>query len=189
MPVRIEQPGDRAAVVAVHRAAFGPSHGPVVAELVAALHRDDPGAFSLVSEESGEIAGNVLFTRSLLDAPPRLLTIQVLSPLAVAPPFQGRGIGSALVRAGLRHLDERGVPLVFLEGDPRYYSRFGFLPGGEHGFRKPSLRVPDAAFQVVKLSAFEPWMTGTLVYSHTFWDYDCVGLREDVSPASKSPEV
>jgi putative acetyltransferase len=30
----------------------------------------------------------------------------------------------------------------------------------------------------VKLSAYEPWMTGTLVYSHTFWDYDCVGLRD-----------
>jgi putative acetyltransferase len=40
------------------------------------------------------------------------------------------------------------------------------------------LRIPEAAFQVVKLPAYEPWMTGTLIYDHTFWDLDCVGLRE-----------
>jgi hypothetical protein len=47
---------------------------------------------------------------------------------------------------------------------------------GDH--RSPSLRIPDAAFQVARLSAYEPWMTGTFVYSETFWDLDCVGLRE-----------
>lgn len=177
MPLRVERPGDHETVASVHRAAFGAGHGPTVAALVDALRRDDPGAFSLVSEEGGQVVGHIMFSRSLLDAPRRLLTVQVLSPLAVAPQFQGRGIGSALIRAGLRHLDERGVPLVFLEGDPRYYSRAGFTPGGDHGFRKPSLRIPDEAFQIVKLSACEPWMSGTLVYSHTFWDHDCVGLR------------
>lgn len=42
----------------------------------------------------------------------------------------------------------------------------------------PSLRMPDAAFQVARLPAYEPWMTGTLVYSETFWALDCVGLRD-----------
>jgi hypothetical protein len=37
---------------------------------------------------------------------------------------------------------------------------------------------PDDAFQVVALTAYEPWMTGTLVYSAAFWDHDCVGLRD-----------
>jgi putative acetyltransferase len=31
---------------------------------------------------------------------------------------------------------------------------------------------------VAALSTYEPWMTGTLVYSATFWDHDCVGLRD-----------
>jgi putative acetyltransferase len=66
---------------------------------------------------------------------------------------------------------------VFLEGDPNYYVRAGFEPAVPHGFRKPSLRIPDAAFQVYRLSAYEPWMTGTLVYPQVFWDHDCVGLR------------
>jgi putative acetyltransferase len=46
------------------------------------------------------------------------------------------------------------------------------------GFRKPSLRIPDAGFQVRLLPAYELWMTGTLVYSQTFWDHDLVGLRD-----------
>jgi putative acetyltransferase len=119
-----------------------------------------------------------MFSRCLLDAPRRLVEVATLSPLAVIPERQRRGIGSALIRHGLRHLDDRGVPLVFLEGDPRYYSRAGFGPADKLGFRKPSLRIPDAGFQVIALSAYEPWMTGTFVYSDTFWRHDCVGLRD-----------
>ena len=69
--------------------------------------------------------------------------------------------------------------LKFVEGDPGYYARLGFRPADTLGFRKPSLRIPDAAFQVMTLTANEPWMTGTLVYAATFWDLDCVGLRDD----------
>ncbi len=56
---------------------------------------------------------------------------------------------------------ERGVPVVFLEGDPAYYTRLDFGPGAGFGFRKPSLRVPDSAFQAVTLPAYEPWTSGT----------------------------
>jgi putative acetyltransferase len=177
MSIRIEQSPDHDAVGSLHRAAFGGDHGGTVAELVAALRQDDPETLSLVFEEAGEIVGHIMFSRTLLDAPQRLVTVQSLSPLAVLPAWQNRGVGAALIRAGLRQLDERGVPLVFLEGDPRYYSRAGFTAAIEQGFRKPSLRIPDAAFQVVRLSAYEPWMTGTFVYSATFWEHDCVGLR------------
>ncbi|MEV6597822.1 N-acetyltransferase [Actinoplanes sp. NPDC051346] len=181
MAIRSERKSDFDAIGAVHRAAFGGDHGGTVAELVDALRRDDPTALSLVSDEADAVVGHVMFSRALLDAPRKPVAVQSLSPLAVAPEWQRGGIGSALVRAGLRQLDERGVPLVFLEGDPRYYSRLGFSPAGAHDFRKPSLRIPDAAFQVVRLSAYEPWMTGTFVYSDTFWQHDCVGLREPIS--------
>jgi putative acetyltransferase len=119
-----------------------------------------------------------MFTRSLLDAPRRLVEVQVLSPLGVVPAWQKQGIGSALVRHGLKTVADRAVPLVFLEGEPGYYPRFGFAPGGRLGFRKPSLRIPDAAFQVARLPAYESWMTGTLVYSEPFWSHDAVGLRD-----------
>jgi len=178
--VREEQPAHQPAVRRLHAVAFGGEHGRVVADLVDELRRaaTPRDALSLVALEADEVVGHVLFTRSLLDAPPRLVAVQVLSPLGVLPERQGQGIGSALVQRGLELMDVRGVPLVFLEGSPAYYARFGFEPGAARGFRKPSLRIPDAAFQVRRLSAWEAWMTGTLVYAHTFWEHDVVGLRD-----------
>ncbi|HEY0478721.1 MAG TPA: N-acetyltransferase [Kofleriaceae bacterium] len=177
MELRAELPRDHAAVLDVHRQAFG-SGGAKVAGLLEALRRDDPAALSLVAEQAGEIVGHVLFSHGLLDAPRRLVAVQVLSPLAVVPAQQRQGIGAALVRHGLQLLDARGMPAVFLEGNPRYYGRLGFAAAGPRGFRKPSLRIPDDAFQVALLSAYQPWMTGTLVYAQAFWDHDSVGLRD-----------
>ncbi|MFE1751195.1 GNAT family N-acetyltransferase [Streptomyces anandii] len=179
MDLREELPGDRQDVREVHLRAFG-DHGLVVAGLVDSL-RDMVTAengLSLVAEQDGRVVGHVMFTRSLLDAPRRLVDVRVLGPLGVRPEFHERGVGSALVRHGLGILAEREVPLVFVEGDPGYYSRFGFAPGGGLGFRKPSLRIPDGAFQVIGLPAYEPWMTGTLVYAEPFWRHDAVGLRD-----------
>jgi putative acetyltransferase len=176
MDLREELLGDRDAVRNVHLRAFG-DHGPVIADLVDSLRNTIDG-LSLVAEHDGQAVGHVMFTRSLLDSPRRLVDVQVLSPLAVLPEVHRTGIGSALVHHGLKILAERPVPLVFLEGDPGYYSRFGFAPGGDLGFRKPSLRIPDNAFQVIKLPAYEPWMTGTLVYAEPFWRHDAVGLRD-----------
>lgn len=179
MDLREELPGDRQSVRDVHLQAFG-DHGLVVADLVDALRRTSTPAhgLSLVAELDGQVLGHVMFTRSLLDAPRRLVEVQVLSPLAVLPALHNRGIGSALVRHGLGLLAEDAVPLVFLEGDPGYYSRFGFAPGGGLGFRRPSLRIPDGAFQAIRLPQYEPWMTGTLVYADPFWRHDAIGLRD-----------
>ncbi|GGT00169.1 N-acetyltransferase [Streptomyces chromofuscus] len=179
MDLREELPSDGQAVRNVHLQAFA-DHGSVVADLVDSLRGTiaPEDGLSLVAEHDRQVVGHVMFTRSLLDAPQRLVEVQVLSPLAVMPEFHRRGIGSALVRHGLGTLAERAVPLVFLEGDPGYYSRFGFAAGGDLGFRKPSLRIPDGAFQAIRLPAYEPWMTGTLVYAEPFWRHDAVGLRD-----------
>ena len=178
--IRAEQAGDHDAVAVVHRRAFG-AEGAQVAALVDDLRRSiaAEGGLSLVSiGDDDAVVAHVMFTRNLLDAPARLVDVQVLSPVGVLPEWQRRGVGSALIRHGLEILAERGVPLVFLEGSPDYYPRFGFRPGGDHGFRRPSLRIPSAAFQVLMLPAYEPWMTGTLVYRQEFWSHDLVGLRD-----------
>ena len=174
---RPELPGEETEVRTVIEDAFGER---VVADLADAL-RTSPDwieGLSFVAERAGRLIGHILFTRSLLDAPRRLVDVLVLSPVSVAPAFQGKGIGSALIRHGLEQVAKRHEPLVFLEGPPRYYRRFGFQPGRQHGFRRPSLRIPEPAFQVIRHPTHEDWMTGTLVYSRVFWDLDCVGLRD-----------
>ena len=175
MLIRTEEPGDHDAVAVVQRRAFG-AEGAQVATLVEDLRRSiaAEGGLSLVATDDDDVvAGHVMFTHNLLDAPTR--------PVGGLPERQRQCVGSALIRRGLEILADLDVPLVFLEGSPDYYRRFGFQPGGEHGFRRPSLRIPPAGFQVLKLPAYETWMTGTLVYRQEFWSHDLVGLRDGKS--------
>lgn len=175
--IRAEQPGDEAAIRTVVEAAFG---GPHVPDLVDAL-RGSTGwvpSLSFVAVAGDDVVGHVLFTRCWLDAPARLVDVLTLSPLAVHPSHQGQGIATRLIRHGLAAVAERGVePLVFLEGDPSFYSRYDFVAAGTLGFLRPSPRIPEPAFQVYPMPSYEDWMTGTFVYSDTFWAHDSVGLR------------
>lgn len=58
-----------------------------------------------------------------------------MGPLAVRPDRQGRGLGQAIVREGIRRLEAAGARVIGLETMPRtvdnigFYSRLGFLPG------------------------------------------------------------
>ena len=177
--LRPERPADHSAVERLQRLAFDdPDDLP---SLVVAL-RGYSGRLptvSIVAAAGDTVVGHTMLSASYLDAPPRLVDVLVLSPLGVHPDWQGHGIGSQLIVEALAAAEEMAAPMVFLEGDPGYYSTRGFERADRRGFRSPSLRIPAPAFQVALLSAYEPWMTGTLVYSEIFWKLDCVGLRDD----------
>lgn len=143
MIVREALPEDAAAVLDVHRAAFG---GEEEAGLVEAL-LGDPTAqpvVSLLAEDGGRVVGHVLLTTATLEGPESgSLRVMLLAPLAVAPDRQGRGVGGALVRASLERARCAGAGLVFVLGHPGYYGRFGFAPAGWEGLEAP-YPVPDA---------------------------------------------
>jgi putative acetyltransferase len=61
--------------------------------------------------------------------------------------------------------------------DPDYYSRLGFVAAGPLGFRPPSVRIPERAFQVWPTPAYHGGLSGALVYPDVFWRHDAVGLR------------
>lgn len=176
--IRRETADDHQDVREVHTRAFG--DGERVPGLVEALRvAGAPLApMSFVATVDDRVVGHVLLSAGRLDAPRRIVDVLSLSPLGVVPEFQRQGIGTRLIAHALDAADSQGVPLVFLEGSPRYYGTRGFEGAVAAGFRSPSLRIPEAAFQVARLSAHEPWMTGTFVYSETFWALDCVGLRD-----------
>lgn len=138
---------------------------------------------SFVTELEADLVGQVLYTHAFLDAPRRLVDVLVLGPVGVRPDRQNHGIGSLVIRESLVELAGRSEPLVFLEGSPRYYPRFGFQRASDLGFVAPSARIPADAFMVHRLPAYESWMIGALVYPDPFWRADAVGLREPAGEA------
>jgi putative acetyltransferase len=175
--IRLSGRDDDAAVDEVVNRAFG-DEGPTIVRLLGLLADGGHRVAGLVAVDDGRVLGHVQLSRSWVDARERLVEVLVLSPLSVHPDAQGRGIGTALVAAALDRAAALRAPAVFLEGAPAYYGARGFVGASAHGFVRPSVRIPDAAFQVALLAAHEPWMTGALVYCDPFWVTDAVGLRD-----------
>ena len=159
--IRTQRPEDDAAVRRVLTAAFG-DDGRVAAMAQALRGRSERGAALVAVEGRSDIVGNVQLSVSWVDARERLVEVLVLSPLAVAPTHQGHGIGSKLLTAARDEAERLGSPLLFLEGDPAYYSARGWRPAGELGFVAPSARIPDPAFQVITLRGYVPTVRGPL---------------------------
>ena len=166
--IRPEAPEDFAAIARVVEAAF---KSPLEARLVEAIRAvpEYVPDLALVAEDGGEITGHVMISGATVRDGEAVHVVATLSPLAVAPERHAQGIGSALVREVTRRADERGIPLVTLEGDPRYYVRFGFehsVPLGIH-INLPSW-APSEAGQVLRLKNYDPTIRGEVAYSAAF---------------------
>ncbi len=119
---------------------------------------------SLVAESEGRIVGHVLLGYVQLEA----RRVLELGPMSVLPELQRQGIGSALVEEALRRADERGEPLVLVLGHPWFYPRFGFVRASALGIEPPDKRIPDEAWMAVALSAYDPALTGRVVFPPAF---------------------
>ena len=173
--VRRARAGDD--VLSVVRAAFT-DEGEQVANLWAELEQSDALRASLVAEQDGALVGHVGLTHAWLDARRELVDVWLLSPLSVVPDRQGSGVGTRLLDAAVDEARAGNAPLLFLEGDPAYYGARGFERASEHGFAAPSSRTPEPAFQVVRFSGYEDWMTGQVIYRDVWWRHDFAGLRD-----------
>ena len=166
MLIRNEEPGDPIAVHALNVAAFG---NPAEANLVDALREKAQPLVSLVADEGGGIIGHIMFSPVVLPGHPGL-KIMGLAPMAVAPEHQRRGIGSALVKAGLERCKQLGTDAVVVLGHPEFYPRFGFQPSVRFGIRS-EYEAPEEAFMLIELrpdSLRE--VSGTVKYHPAFAD-------------------
>jgi putative acetyltransferase len=73
------------------------------------------------------------------------------------------------VRAVAAAADDRGEPLVVLEGSPVFYGRLGFEHALPYGIEitLPSWAPPEAA-QVLRLRSYDPALRGRVVYPPAF---------------------
>jgi putative acetyltransferase len=146
-----EEPGQEAAIRAVVADAFGRAQE---ARLVDELRADGELAVSLVAIEAGILA------LSRMRSPARALG---LAPLSVRTIDQRRGIGARLVQEAIARARRRHYEIIFVLGDPGYYSRFGFSTAAAAGFTS---RYAGAHFMALHLDhAAAPVGAGAAIYA------------------------
>jgi len=146
MLIRDEIECDRDAVHTLNESAFDTSSE---ADLVDTLRQQAQPIISLVAEDNGEIIGHIMFSPVSLSNYPSL-KMMGLAPMAVAPAHQRKGIGSALVQAGLDQCRQLDVAAVVVLGYPEYYPRFGFSSSSEFGIDS-EYEVPEEVFMAMEL--------------------------------------
>ena len=95
-----------------------------------------------------------------------------LAPVGVAPAFQKQGIGSQLIRHGLRECHRIGAGWVVVLGDPRFYERFGFRCAKDHHWENEY--GAQTEFMVLELRAGAlRGIEGMVKYRPEFHDAGC----------------
>jgi len=146
--VRAERAGDAEAVRRVNELAFGAA---AEADLVDALRANAQPQVSLVAvDDAGEVAGHIFFSPVTVEPEAVGLLLMGLGPMAVLPRLQKSGVGSRLVKEGLKECRRLGCAAVVVLGHPTYYPRFGFARASRLGLRC-SYEVPDEVFMAMEL--------------------------------------
>lgn len=161
--IRTEQTGDITEIRSVVTAAFKPVHNSDDTEpaIVDMLRNTGALTLSLVGVEHGKILGHIAFSAVTIGG--QNCTWLGLGPLAVLPEHQGKGIGSALVNAGLSQMKEQGAQGCVVLGNPAYYERFGFRAIS-------SLRFADAPAKYFLALPFTDHIpNGDVVYHKAFY--------------------
>ena len=126
----------------INIAAFGQD---AEANLVDNLRKADCETVSLVAVRDEEIVGHIMFSPVSVDND---IVGMGLAPMAVLPEFQKQGIGSLLVKEGIKQVQEKGYRLIIVLGHPEYYPKFGFEPASKYGL-KSEYEVPDKVFMAL----------------------------------------
>jgi len=135
MLLKNEQPEDIKRISQIQYTAFKdhPIHvagsEPVEHLIVERLRNANALTLSLLAEEEGKAVGHIAISPAVVGESSR--GWYLLGPVGVCPEYQGKGIGSALIRETLFRMEDMSAEGVVLVGDPAFYKRFGFknVPG------------------------------------------------------------
>lgn len=150
--IRPERTDDHVTIYDITKRAFAPmpfSDGDEQ-ELIGRFRDAGVLALSLVADMDGTVVGQITLTPAF--AADDSAGWFALGPIAVAPEFQSKKIGSKLIDAAIVWLHEQEAAGCVLVGNPAYYNRFGFAqypalaPNGE----------PSEYYQILPLRVQEP---------------------------------
>jgi len=144
--------------------AFDPSEAQIVSDLaINLLNENHPvEIISLVAITNNEIVGFAAFSPVFSESANEHIGY-ILAPLAVSPIFQKHKIGSSLVKSGLERISNMGSFIVFVYGDPQYYSRFGFETDLARNYIPPyTLQFPEG-WHALKLNSTDYHEGGNII--------------------------
>lgn len=145
--IRPETTEDHAAVYRVNQLAFAQ---PNEADLVDALREKARPYISLVATLDDQVVGHIFFSPVSVESEEHAFAAMGLAPMSVLPEYQNQGIGTQLVREGLKECSGLGHDIVVVLGHPEYYPRFGFVRASLKGLRS-EYDVRDEVFMVAEL--------------------------------------
>jgi predicted N-acetyltransferase YhbS len=123
--------------------------------------------FDVVVEEEGVIIGH--FILSKLPISDRYENeILMLSPVSVAINKQGQGVGTYMLEEGIKLAAKMGFKGIIVEGDDRYYQRFGFRTSTELGIYASKKNPPPSVENLMAIELCENGMkniSGEVDYS------------------------
>lgn len=147
MLIRAEKSFDQNDVFQINESVF---KGAFEARLVDGLHSARAIILSLVADINGKVVGYVIFSEVQIEVNPDHKRVLSMIPLVVLPGFQKQGIGSSLVRQGLKQCKFLGYDAVVVLGSTDFYARFGFKPAKQVNL-KFAYPVPTDLFMVMEL--------------------------------------
>ncbi len=154
--IRKELSADHSAILRVTRLAFAaaPYADGNEHELVDKLHASDEfiPELSLVAEYNGKVVGHIMFSRARIIGEESIYPSLTLAPVSVHPDYQNQGIGSQLIKEGIKIAKIIEYKSICVLGHSEYYPRFGFKNAKEFNISLP-FEVPYGAFMCMELQA------------------------------------
>lgn len=113
----------RSALPALLDVSFGPNRQSKIAYRFRDRVPEDE-RFGMAAWDGDLLIGGIQYWPCQVDG----VTAQLLGPLAVAPSYRGRGAARGLVNRSMKLVEDAGVDLIVLIGDPNLYLQYGFTP-------------------------------------------------------------
>lgn len=151
--IRRETEQDYRAVEELTREAFWNVYRPGCMEhYVLHCYRNDPAfvpELDLVMELDGELIGQVIYVRSLIDCDDGgKLPIMTFGPIGIAPAYKRQGYGKRLLDASMEQAAAMGAGALAITGNIAFYGKSGFVPAKTKGIRYAD--DPDADYFLIR---------------------------------------
>lgn len=167
--IRKEKSSDLKEIFETNKVAFGSESEAKLVDLLRSNKTFIP-QLSLVAVLNKKIIGHILFTKiKIVNYNQKEFESLALAPMAVKPEHQKMGVGSRLIKSGLREAAKLKFKSVVVLGHENYYPKFGFTPAEKWNIRAP-FEVPSQNFFALELIPDGlKNVSGIVVYPEAFY--------------------